>query len=1046
MEEQKKNSHSHAETLEFTGERFVPEEQGNIELEHLHRYMQAREIAAGKIVLDIASGEGYGSSILSEVAADVTGVDISGEAVAHASARYQRSNLRFLQGDCAAIPLPDHSVDLIVSFETIEHHEHHQEMMQEFKRILRPDGVVLISNPDRHYYSDVPNYKNPYHVKELYEQEFKALLGSYFTNTRYFGQRLVYGSAIFPEEGQAALSSYESVEGIQHAAGLPRPVYWVALASDVALPMLNAGIFEQDPIKSELLKDWQRVLVETNLNHAKELGETRARIADLEKTYDILVERNAALINSTSWKLTLPLRGLMRLIHAPGSTVRQCVRYGVKVLKALYMKLPIENRTRMAHRQFLQAKLPGLCDVIFPKSESGHASARKVIGTPYAEFDWLNVRLQIPSSDHPVVSVIVPIYGKYNYTLRCLASIVRHVPSVAFEVIVVDDCSPDESLSVLGHVDGIRVVANEVNMGFLRSCNRGAEQARGEYLCFLNNDTEVTPGWLDSLYQTFTKFPGTGLAGSKLVYPDGVLQEAGGIIWKDGSAWNFGRYEDQLAPVYNYAREVDYCSGASILVPTKLFADLQGFDEHYVPAYCEDSDLALKIRDRGYRVIYQPLSVVVHYEGISCGTDTGSGIKAYQVQNMRKQFDRWQERLDTHQENGKDVDRAKDRMAKRRVLILDHCTPAPDQDAGSVIMFNLMLLLREMEFQVTFIPEHNFLYVPGYTEALQENGIEVLYSPYCNSVKDHLQESGARYDLVLMIRPGVVQQHLTLVQRYCPKAKILFHTVDLHYLRMSREAALSGKPELLVAAENMKSIEFGAIRQVDASIVVSDVELEILHAELPDGNVHVLPLIMDIPGTRAGFSARRDIVFVGGYQHSPNIDAVLYFVGEVMPLLRQALPGVRLHVVGSNAPTQITELASEDVLIIGYVDDLQPLLDGIRVAVAPLRYGAGIKGKIGTAMAAGLPIVATTLATEGMRLSADQNILIADTPQEIAGQVEKIYNNEALWSSISLAGIDFAERAWGGEAAWKALAGILAALDLPVVRGDRPLALWNINN
>lgn len=653
------------------------------------------------------------------------------------------------------------------------------------------------------------------------------------------------------------------------------------------------------------------------------------------------------------------------------------------------------------------------------------------------------VGIEIPAADNPLVSVIIPIYGKIDYTLRCLASIAAHPTQTAFEVIVVDDCSPDHSFEALSAVTGIRLVRNQENQGFIRSCNAGAKAAGGKYLYFLNNDTEVTPGWLDELLRTFDAFPETGLAGSKLIYPDGRLQEAGGIIWKDGSAWNFGRLQDPLLPVFNYAREVDYCSGASIMVPRQLFAEHGGFDEHYLPAYCEDSDLALKIRDRGQRVIYQPLSTVIHYEGITSGTDTSQGVKAYQIDNTRKLFERWRDRLQTHQEPGIDADAAKDRRATRRALVIDHCTPTPNQDAGSVTVFNLMLLLREMDFQVTFIPEDNFLYMPDYTTALQRSGIEVLYAPYVTSVEQHLKESGQRYDLAFLFRPGVVERHLKTARNYCPKAKVLFHTVDLHFLRMSREAELQSDKAKQKAADEMKQRELAAIRAVDASIVHSTAELELLSPLLPDAKLHVFPLIMDIRGSSNTFADRKDIVFVGGYQHTPNVDAVQYFAEEIMPLLRKQHPGVRFYAVGSKPPAEIQALASEDIIITGFVEDLTPLLDKMRVAVAPLRYGAGIKGKIGTAMTVGLPVVGTSLAAEGMSLSDGENILVADGPEAIANAVARIYQDEALWDRISHNGLAFAEKTWGAEAAWGILDAILADLGIQAKRGDHPLSLYS---
>jgi GT2 family glycosyltransferase/glycosyltransferase involved in cell wall biosynthesis/SAM-dependent methyltransferase len=765
----------------------------------------------------------------------------------------------------------------------------------------------------------------------------------------------------------------------------------------------------------------------------------------------------AALTMSLSWRITAPLREARRWIASPSVQAKRHIKAALLFAQRTYQSLPLSSQTKAKHHRWIAKVAPRIL-----LATGAHPSTIPVLNIPQPSTGKVTIQAKSPAiesqhiraasisitkSDNPLVTVIIPIYGKVDYTLRCLASVAAHPSLVELEVIVVDDCSPDDSWAVLSQkVKGIRIIRNEHNQGFIRSCNTGANAAKGQYLYFLNNDTEVTEGWLDALLRTFSDFPGAGLAGSKLVYPDGRLQEAGGIIWQDGSAWNFGRFQDPQLPVYNYAREVDYCSGASIMVPKSLFEEIGGFDEHYLPAYCEDSDLALKIRDKGYRIIYQPLSTVIHYEGISSGTDTTQGVKAYQVENSKKLFERWQQRLQFHQSPGNDVEKVKDRTATRRVLVLDHCTPTPNMDAGSVTAFNLLLLLREMDFQVTFIPEDNFLFMADYTPALQRSGIEVLYAPYVTSVEQHLKESGGRYDLALLFRPGVVERHVKTVRKYCPNAKVLFHTVDLHYLRMSREAQLLEDKSKLKAAEDMQQREIVAIRSVDASVVHSTAELEILKPLLPEAKLHVFPLIMDVKGADKTFSDRRDIVFVGGYRHTPNVDAVRYFVKDVMPMLREQLPGVRFYVVGSEPPAEIQALVSEDVIITGFVEDLNPLLDKMRVSVAPLRYGAGIKGKIGTAMAVGLPVVATSLATEGMSLTDGENILVADGPEAFANAVARIYRDEALWHNVSQNGLAFAVRAWGAEAAWGTLAGILCELDFTPARNKRGLSLYTSNS
>lgn len=322
-----------SESMEFTGERFVPEVHGNIELEHLHRYLQACEIAIGKVVLDIASGEGYGSAMLANRADKVIGVDISVEAVKHARKCYKKENLEYKVGGCADISLPDASVDMVVSFETIEHHDQHEQMMQEIKRVLRPTGILLISSPDKYHYSVEPGYSNPYHIKELYQHEFKQLLENYFKNVAYFGQRIIYGSGIFTESLPTPTLSYlQENEIVREATGIIKPIYRIALASDIQLPKLASGVFEQPINGSEIIQSWGRVVDERDGQIAKLnqiVAEHDEQIAKLNQTVaerdgqmtslnKTVAERNgqiATLIASRSWQLTKPLRFIGRLIR-----------------------------------------------------------------------------------------------------------------------------------------------------------------------------------------------------------------------------------------------------------------------------------------------------------------------------------------------------------------------------------------------------------------------------------------------------------------------------------------------------------------------------------------------------------------------------------------------------------------------------------------------------------------------------------------------------------------------------------------------------------
>lgn len=620
--------------------------------------------------------------------------------------------------------------------------------------------------------------------------------------------------------------------------------------------------------------------------------------------------------------------------------------------------------------------------------------------------------IQIPLSKKPLASVIIPVYGKVEYTLQCLDSIGNNPSKTEFEVLVIDDCSPDDSFAELEKVRGIRLIKNEQNLGFVRTCNYGASLAKGDFLHFLNNDTTVSPGWLDELVKTFDNFENTAIAGSKLVYPDGRLQEAGAIVWQDASAWNYGNGKDPEAPEYNYARIADYVSGASLMVTRAFFESVSGFDERYAPAYCEDSDLCFQARDKGYMVVYQPLSRVVHCEGVSSGTDLTSGTKAYQVVNMKKFKYRWGNVLKCHRPNGRDPHLERDRAAKGRVLFIDACTPTPDQDSGSIDIYNLMKAFVGMGWAVSFIPEDNYAHMEKYTPMMQAMGVQMLYYPYIKTVDEHISVFGATYDLVMSFRPMVTAKHIDNLRLKCPNAKVVFNTVDLHFLRLEREAALKKDRAILKESEKLKKLEVELIQKADLTTVVSSAELRLLQRMGLKKVVH-LPFSREIRPSKVPFEKRSGILFVGGFQHQPNADAVQYFVNDIMPLLREMVSGLKFHIVGSRTPLEIQDLACEDILVHGLLEDLESLMDTMRLNVAPLRYGAGTKGKVIHALANGLPTVATPIAVEGMGLVNLVHVGIADNANDFAKTVCEVYSDKSVWGRLSHNGICFADQFYG---------------------------------
>ncbi|MGQ9635973.1 MAG: class I SAM-dependent methyltransferase [Bryobacteraceae bacterium] len=255
------------------GERYLPEMEGAAHLYHVHRYLVARELVAGRDVLDVACGEGYGSALLASVARSVVGVDIAPEAIEHARAKYPLPNLRFLQGDCAALPLEAASVDVVVSFETIEHHDRHEAMLSEIRRVLWPGGLLVMSTPNRPECSPPGAPANPFHVKELDFEEFAGLLRAYFQHVAFFGQRVVHGSLIQPCDGAGV--GFATFKGEEKLPGLPRPLYFLALASDDVLPVVAGTLYEDDGLEAAQALECKLYLSERYASGVQPFGEKR---------------------------------------------------------------------------------------------------------------------------------------------------------------------------------------------------------------------------------------------------------------------------------------------------------------------------------------------------------------------------------------------------------------------------------------------------------------------------------------------------------------------------------------------------------------------------------------------------------------------------------------------------------------------------------------------------------------------------------------------------------------------------------------------------
>ncbi|MFN0163514.1 MAG: glycoside hydrolase family 99-like domain-containing protein [Burkholderiales bacterium] len=865
-------------SLAFTGERYVPELGGEIRYEHLHRYAVCLESVHGRIVLDLASGEGYGAALLASRADRVIGIDVATDAVRHAVARYSdRPNLTFIAARADRLPLSDACVDVVTSFETIEHLTGQAEMIGEIKRVLRPGGVLFISSPDKRVYSDIPDHHNAYHLHELHAEEFHALLSRRFGNVKMYGQRMILVSSIAGVPGGRELGSERisalavDTKGRMVPGGLqmPDPVYLLAYCSDASLPPLPGSVFidrtqdlycehrqtaqwaeqalresaeltsrlerqldlrttppggpntdrddtavpvslvdaaprfrltanggllrerlaqglrlevrlkeveaaqgrsfellrlqeaqlarearrarrealraerlsrrvehlaqrlqdaerrrEAAKAKSDLAqqgldesalrlrqadeahqaKAWAmqchvRELEIAHGNREGELREARAALAVQEATL-------ASICASWSWRATKPFRdGAQQILRWRDSCVG--------VMTTVYRRLPVSAGSKQrlkglffaftgyamrgsaSYEAWLATKrwkaveaaaAVGVEETTTVEEALPHEGVQRALPAADGRWEWRDgesVRQRIAAIDHarrmamrvtpaqmislsgesplqaarrvrlprppaqPEVSIVIPAFNNVDLTCECLLSIAIHAEGApSFEVIVCDDGSTDGTAAALAQIEHLVLITGAANMGFLRNCNRALPRARGRNVLFLNNDVQVTANWLNSLAKVFVEHPDAGIAGPRIIYPSGYLQESGVGLRCDGTPQMIGLNDDPDLPEYSFTRRVDFVSGACMLVRGDLLRKLGGFSEDYLPCYAEDADLCLAARSLGYSVFCAADSVVVHHLSRTTGALPDDFKMRCVTRNLSTLYRKWQEEID----------------------------------------------------------------------------------------------------------------------------------------------------------------------------------------------------------------------------------------------------------------------------------------------------------------------------------------------------------------------------------------------------------------
>lgn len=630
-------------------------------------------------------------------------------------------------------------------------------------------------------------------------------------------------------------------------------------------------------------------------------------------------------------------------------------------------------------------------------------------------------RLALPAPDDPEVTVFVVGAGAAATAWRCAAALIFAAARVRFEAVLLDPAPPglDDLVAGFGCLDD--AAGGDV-------LERAATRARGRRAVLLDAGCEPTAGWLDALGDAFARFADVGAVGPKLITPDGRLAEAGRVVWSSGVAEPVTFGGNARDPRAAYARQVDLLRADALMLEAgalDLLAERRRPDD---PPFPDAAEIAFGLARAGRRIVYAPEAVVAVGADDPAAAAGGHALAPPPPSTAFRR--RWQDVYRHNPPDGSALALALDRAAAGRVLVLDLQLPRPDVDAGSYAADQEIRLFQALGYKVTVLPL-NMAHLGTYAAALQRRGVEVLHAPFVASLEAALAARAEAFDVVYMTRYTVARVALPLLRRYQARAKRILNVADLHFLRELRAGLAAGNAEAVNRSRITRDTELGLMREVDLTLTYTDVEATvILSHHLGRTKVGRLPWIAYPSISVPPFAERAHIGFLGSFGHRPNVEAMTGFVQTVMPRLRARVPGLELHIFGSQMTDEIARLAGPGVVVRGHAATLEAVYGTMRAFVAPLVSGAGIKGKVLGAMGHGCPTVLSPIAAEGIGGRAGSDYVLAETPGAWIEGIAALVEDEGRWAAISASGRDLIATAYGYERGVTALRRALESVEI----------------